>query len=90
MNLSDAQTLGTGTAHVRGTPVCKFSKVSLNINIPHGRFMTNHKGKICDNCGDSVDRLVPLNDPTRIGRWWCLKCIYKEGKAKFDADAKND
>jgi hypothetical protein len=51
--------------------------------------MTNHEVKICDNCGDSVDRLVPLNDPTRIGRWWCLKCIYNEGKAKFDADAKN-
>ena len=47
--------------------------------------MTNHEGKKCDNCGDSVDRLVlPLNDPTRIGRWWCLKCKYKEGKAKFD------
>jgi len=51
--------------------------------------MINHEGKICDNCGDSVDQLVPLNDPTRIGRWWCLKCIYKEGKARFDADAKN-
>lgn len=51
--------------------------------------MTNHEGKKCDNCGDSVDRLIPLNDPTRIGRWWCLKCIYKEGKAKFDADAQN-
>ncbi|HEY7227088.1 MAG TPA: hypothetical protein VH481_03085 [Nitrososphaeraceae archaeon] len=51
--------------------------------------MINHEGKICDNSGDSVDQLVPLNDPTRIGRWWCLKFIYKEGKAKFDADAKN-
>ena len=40
--------------------------------------MINHEGKICDNSGDSVDQLVPLNDPTRIGRWWCLKCIYKE------------
>jgi len=52
--------------------------------------MANRGGKICDNCGDSVDQLVPLNDPARIGRWWCLKCIYKEGKAKFDAEAKND
>ncbi len=32
--------------------------------------MINYEGKKCDNCGDSVDRLVPLNDPTRIGRWW--------------------
>ena len=28
--------------------------------------MTNHEGKKCDNCGDSVDRLVPLNDQLEL------------------------
>jgi hypothetical protein len=55
--------------------------------------MNNNEGRrICNNCGDPADRMIHITDATGTGNelkdWWCLKCVYKEGKARFDADDK--
>ena len=68
--------------------------IPLNLYIWKVGLMNKYESRrICNNCGDLVDCMIYIMDATGSGNelkdWWCLKCLYKESKARFDADVKN-